>query len=226
MDLQLDGRVVVVAGGHGYIGSAIVRQLRSEGAVVIPASRRAPDGIVMDAGDDRSVQEAIEQVLREHGRLDALIVSAAPSARTLDPAKNSDPAQVLQAFEGKALTFLRLANAALPVMVEAGYGRIIGISGQNAFKTGNMTGSVRNAAVVIAGKNLADASAGTGVTVNIVSPGIVADEPVAAVPRGDSGQTSPAEIADVVAFLASPRSRGISGESIAIGHKLSGVSGL
>jgi hypothetical protein len=50
----------------------------------------------------------------------------------------------------------------------AGYGRIVGVSGQNAFLTGNVTGSVRNAVLIIAAKNLADRVAGSGVTVNTV----------------------------------------------------------
>lgn len=226
MDLQLTDRTILVAGGHGYIGQAVVQRLRAEGAIVVPASRHAPDGLVLDATDDDSVRTAIESILAEHGRIDGLVVAAAPSARTLDSSKNNDPRQVAQAFEGKVLTFLRLANAVLPVMHNAGFGRIVAVSGQNAFKTGNLTGSVRNAALVIAAKNLADEAAGSGVTVNVVSPGIVSDDPHAEVKRGDSGETSPLEIADLIAFLLSPLARAISGESIAVGHRLRGASGL
>ena len=57
---------------------------------------------------------------------------------------------VLEAVDAKALGFLRVANAALAVMTASGYGRVIGVSGQNAFLTGNVTGAVRNAALIIA----------------------------------------------------------------------------
>jgi NAD(P)-dependent dehydrogenase (short-subunit alcohol dehydrogenase family) len=226
MDLQLEDRVVLVVGGHGLLGSAIVDRLRAEGATAVPASRHAPDGIVMDAASDDSVAAAFARIEADHGRLDGVVVAAAPSARTLDPDRNSDPAQVLAAIDGKALTFLRVANAALPRMVDAGYGRIVGISGQNAFMTGNVTGSIRNAALIIAAKNLADAVAGSGVTVNAVSPSIVSDDPSTEVERGRSGEAAPTDTADLVAFLLSPLAGRISGESIAVGHRMRGVIAL
>jgi len=226
MDLGLQERSILVVGGHGFIGRAIVERLRAEGAHAIPASRHAPDGIVMDAADDASVTAAFERIVAEHGRLDGVVVTAAPSARTLDPSRNSDPAQVLEAFDGKALTFLRVANAAIPLMRAAGYGRIVGISGQNAFLTGNLAGSVRNAALIIAAKNLADALAGTGVTINAVSPGTVVEEPSPEVGIAKGGQSRPTDIAALTAFLLSPLAGAISGESIAVGHRVLGTTHL
>ena len=138
-----------------------------------------------------------------HGRLDGLVVAAAPSAQTLDASRNSDPVQVLDAVDAKAMTFLRLANAVVPIMTESNYGRIVGVSGQNAYLTGNVTGAVRNAAMIITAKNLADELAGSGVTVNTVNPGTVSANPSVAVEPGRGGESSPDEIADLVAFLVS-----------------------
>ncbi|WP_133767177.1 SDR family NAD(P)-dependent oxidoreductase [Amnibacterium kyonggiense] len=225
MDLQLQDRVALVVGGAGLIGSAVVERLRTEGAVVVVASRHAADGVVLDGRDDESVRRAVAAVLEEHGRIDALVVSAAPSAQTLDPARNSDPDQVIDAFDAKALVFLRIANAVVPAMRDAGYGRIVVLSGQNAFVTGSITGSVRNAATIVIAKNLADSLAGTGVAVTAVSPGIVSEQPEAEVRPGAGGQSSPEQIADLVAFLTSPLSA-VSGESIAIGHRVRGVTTL
>lgn len=222
MDLQLRDRVVLVVGGEGFIGSAVVARLREEGATVIPASRHTEDGIVMDARDDASVAAGVARLLEEHGRLDAVVVTAAPSAQTLDPSRNSDPAQVAEALDAKALAFLRVANAVIPAMTAAGYGRIVGISGQNAFMTGNITGSVRNAALNIIGKNLADQLAGTGVAVTTVNPGMVYEQPSAEVAAGRPGESSPDQIAALVAFLVSPLSA-VSGESVAVGHRVLGV---
>ena len=189
---------------------------------MIVASRKGGGGIAMDASSDASVKAAIDDIVREHGRLDAVVVSAAPSAQTLDASRNGDPAQVAEAFDAKALVFLRVANAVIPRMRDAGFGRIVGVSGQNAFVTGNITGSIRNAALIIAAKNLADELAGTGVTVTTVSPGIVSEHPKDAVEPGKGGESSPTQIADLVAFLISPLSA-VSGESIAIGHRVRGA---
>jgi NAD(P)-dependent dehydrogenase (short-subunit alcohol dehydrogenase family) len=223
MDLQLQDHVALVVGGAGFIGSAVADRLRAEGATVVVASRTATDGVALDARDDESVRAAVASVLAEHGRIDALVVTAAPSAQTLDPTRNGDPAQVMDALDGKALVFLRLANAVIPAMRDAGYGRVVVVSGQNAWITGSITGSVRNAATILIAKNLADSLAGTGVTVNAVNPGTVKSEPETAVQPGSPGQSSPQQIADLIAFLASPISA-VSGESIAIGHRVRGAT--
>ena len=132
MNLGLRGHVALVVGGTGLIGRAIVERLRTEGATAVAAARHVVDGITLDAQDSASVTAALKQVIEQHGRLDALVVAAAPSAQTLDASRHADPDQVLAAVNAKAMSFLRLANAALPIMVRAGYGRIVGVSGQKS----------------------------------------------------------------------------------------------
>lgn len=221
MDLQLSDRVALVVGGTGFIGSAVADTLRAEGATVVTAARGGGADVVLDASDDTSIERALARVLDEHGRLDAVVVTAAPAAQTLDQSRLDDPVQVAEAVEGKAMAFLRVANAVIPTMREAGFGRIVGISGQNALLTGNITGSVRNAALLVAAKNLADDLAGTGVAVNVVNPGPVSESPSTEVEPGKPGESSPQQIADLVTFLVSPRSS-TSGESISTGHKVRG----
>lgn len=224
MDLELKDRVALVVGGKGYIGAAVADRLRDEGAIVVVASRSADgsdDSVSLDTADQASVDAGVARVLEQHGRIDALVVTAAPSARTLDPAKKSDPEQVATAIDGKALGFLRVANAVLPVQREAGFGRVVVISGQNAYLSGNITASLRNTAVSVIAKNLADEYAGTGVAVTVVNPGTVTDDPAAEVQRGAGGESSPQQIADLVAFLSSPLSA-LSGESVSIAHRVLG----
>lgn len=225
MDLQFTERVVLVVGGTGKIGTAVVERLSAEGATIVSASRSGSSDLVMDASDDQSVAEGLQKLIAERGRLDAVVVTAAPAAHTLDPSRNSDPDQVSAAVAAKALAFLRVANAAIPFMREAGFGRIVGISGQNAYLTGNITGSVRNAALIVVAKNLADELAGTGVLVNTVNPGFVTADPSTDVQVGRAGESTPQQVADLVAFLASPLAA-TSGESIAVGHRARGVTAL
>ncbi|MGN7800136.1 SDR family NAD(P)-dependent oxidoreductase [Leifsonia sp. 22587] len=224
MDLQFSDRVVLVVGGTGFIGSAVVDRLRAEGATVVVASRNASaDGVALDASDEDSVRRGVDEVLERHGRIDGLVVTAAPPAQTLDPARSSDPEQILSAVDGKALSFLRVARAVIPAMRDAGFGRIVAISGQNAYISGNITAVVRNASTILIAKNLADELAGTGVAVNVINPGLVTETPSAEVAPGRGGESSPDQIADLVAFLTSPRSA-VDGESIAIGHRMLGTT--
>lgn len=221
MDLRLQDRVALVVGGAGYIGTAVTDRLRTEGATVVVASRTATEGVSLDTADQASVDAAVARVLDEHGRIDVLVVTAAPAAGTLDPDRRSDPDQVASAIDGKALGFLRVANAVLPVQRAAGFGRVVVVSGQNAYLSGNITTSLRNAATNVIAKNLADETAGTGVTVNVVNPGTVTDTPSATVRPGAGGESSPQQIADLVAFLCSPLSV-VSGESVSIAHRVLG----
>jgi NAD(P)-dependent dehydrogenase (short-subunit alcohol dehydrogenase family) len=223
VDLGLDSRVALVVGGTGYIGTAVADRLRQEGATVLTSSRSGGD-LRIDGADTTSIEAGLAEVIRVHGQVDVLVVAAAPSAATLDPATLSDPDVVLDGVAAKAMTFLRLARAVLPAMREAGHGRVIAVSGQNAYLTGNIVGSVRNAALIVAAKNLADEYAGSGVTVNVVNPGTVVDDPSTDIAPARGGESSPAQIAALVAFLASDAAAAISGESISTGHKVRGIA--
>lgn len=219
MDLGLQNRVALVVGGTGRIGSATARQLVAEGATVVLAARDAGklsalatelgvDSVVLDAADDTSVANAIDEVLARHGRIDVAVLTAAPPAATLDSARDLEAAHLLDAISGKSIGFLRVATALLPHMTAAGYGRIVGVSGQIARMT----------------TTLADSAAGTGVTVNVVNPGPVLDDTAHPAPeRGRPGESSYADVAALIVFLTSQAAGSISGEEIAAGHKLLGV---
>lgn len=236
MDLGLRDRVALVVGGSGYIGRAVAATLHREGAQLVIAGRdperlaaaRASigdevDTIVVDTGDVATIDEAIAQILATHGRLDIVVNSAAPAAQTLDPALDRDPAQLLSAIDTKAIGALRVAEAALPHLLERGFGRIISIGGQLSRRTTSATASVRNTVLEVLSKSLADSVAGSGVTINVVQPARVSDTPSPEVKLAQGGDTSPTQIADVIAFLASEQAAGISGEMVAVGHRLLGV---
>lgn len=236
MDLGLTDRVVLVVGGAGYLGREIARAFVAEGARVILGGRtaatldavaaelgRGTTTVVLDTRDAASAQAAVDTVLASHGRLDVLVNTAAPAAGTLDPARDRDAAQVLDAIDGKAMGYLRVTEAAVPVMRAAGFGRIIQVSGQNAWLSTSVTAAARNAVVNTSAKVIADDLAGSGVTVNVVNPGNVKDAPSSDVAVGRGGESSPAQIAALVTFLASDAAAAISGESIAVGHRVRGV---
>lgn len=242
MDTGLAHRTALVVGGSGYIGRAVATALAAEGADVVLAGRtesRLTDAaaeitagiaegggtvgtIVLDAQDDASVASAIAEVVGRTGRIDVLVNTAAPPAGTLDPALDADPASLVAAIEGKAIGYLRVMNAVLPRMREAGYGRVVNVSGQNARLTIGVTPSTRNAAVSTISKSLADSLAGTGVTINVVDPGLVTDEPSTEVRLARGGDSTPQQVAALIVFLASEAAGAISGETVAVGHRALG----
>lgn len=236
MDLGLTDRVVLIVGGAGYLGREIARAFVAEGARVILGGRTAATldavagelgggttTVILDTRDAASSQAAVDEVVATHGRLDVLVNTAAPSAGTLDSARDRDAEQVLDAIDGKAMGYLRVTEAAVPVMRAAGFGRIIQVSGQNAWLSSSVTAAARNAVVNTSAKVIADDLAGSGVTVNVVNPGNVKDEPGHEVAIGRGGESSPAQVAALVVFLASHAAAAISGESIAVGHRVRGV---
>jgi NAD(P)-dependent dehydrogenase (short-subunit alcohol dehydrogenase family) len=120
-------------------------------------------------------------------------------------------------------------------MVERGWGRIINISGMAARQTGSVTGSIRNVAVAAMTKNLAEELGPKGINVTVVHPGLTITETSPerfrdmAAASGRDPETIEAEIgsrvsigrvvradevADVIAFLASPRSIALNGDAI------------
>jgi len=242
MELGLQGRVALVAGGTGLIGRAVAELLHAEGAVVVLGARderrlaetagaiAAAGGpevgtVVLDTTDPASVDAAVAAIGAQHGPVEVLVNTAAPSASTLDPDRAEDPEQVLQATSDKAMGYLRMTNAVLPAMREAGWGRVVQLGGMHTYLTASTTAATRNAAVVTAAAVLADSLAGTGVTVNVVHPGPVVDEPSTEVGVGATGDSTPAQVAALVVFLASEPAGAISGESVTVGHKQRGFVG-
>ncbi len=134
--------------------------------------------------------------------------------------------------------YIRTARAVAPQMQARGWGRIVNISGLATRQSGNTVGSIRNVAVAALTKNLADELGPSGINVTVVHPGLTRTErtggagggPGPGAGRGRSvilqrmaeGNSirhlvDAAEVADVVAFLASPKSVAINGDAIAAG---------
>jgi NAD(P)-dependent dehydrogenase (short-subunit alcohol dehydrogenase family) len=140
--------------------------------------------------------------------------------------------------------YLRTAREVAPHMIAAGWGRIINISGLAARSTGSIVGSMRNVAVAALTKNLADELGPKGINVTVVHPGLTRTEktaPLVAARAASAGvsegeieqrmagniligrMVDAAEVADIVAFLASPRSVAINGDAIACGGGVRGA---
>jgi NAD(P)-dependent dehydrogenase (short-subunit alcohol dehydrogenase family) len=135
---------------------------------------------------------------------------------------------VLDDFNVKVVGYLRVARAAAPhLLASARQGRaarIINIGGLAAYRTGRIAATLRNVGVGALTKTLADELGPQGVQVFAVHPGATRTERTdeAAAARAAKANTiarivDAVEIADLVSFLASPRSAALNGSGLHAG---------
>jgi NAD(P)-dependent dehydrogenase (short-subunit alcohol dehydrogenase family) len=233
--LAREGAVVTVAARHDVDAIA---------ADIAAATSGTVHGVVIDSRDDASVQAGVAAAIVTMGGVDILINTAASpwnASKNTVASRTSDDA-MREEFEEKVLGYLRSARAVAPHLVAQGWGRIINISGLGARKSGSVAQTVRNISVAAITKNLADELGPHGVNVTVVHPGATlteaVDERVAAqVAAGESRAdveramarnilgriVTPSELADVITFLASPRSVAITGGAVDAGGGTPGV---
>ncbi|MDN5920110.1 MAG: SDR family oxidoreductase [Pseudonocardia sp.] len=199
-----------------------------------------------DTADDASVREMVAAVADRLGGVDVLVNAAARPAGPgpLPGLSELTDDDVRVELETKLLGYLRCARAAAPLMTEQGWGRIVNISGLNARRSTSLVGSVRNVAVASMTAALAQELGPRGVNVTVVHPGLTVTGRIPgmiAERARDRGvdeatvraeldatttigrMTTAHEVADVVAFLASPRSVAINGDAVAAGGGSPGV---
>jgi 3-oxoacyl-[acyl-carrier protein] reductase len=241
MDLQLKGRPCLVTGASQGIGKGAARILAEEGCrLAILARREALLNEFADeieaAGADRPVVIAADATLPDAAEkirdrvYDAfgspdILVNAAGGSRPVPWDADDDIWQ-----EGMNLNFdtlRRLTNAFMPGMRAQKYGRIINITGASEPFNVNVAGTAK-AAVHFWAKGLSRDVAKDGVTVNCLPPGRINSEQILTrlhadpterakfieqnVPIGFFGE--PEDMGYLIAFLASPRARYITGEVI------------
>jgi 3-oxoacyl-[acyl-carrier protein] reductase len=218
-DHRFSGRVALVTGGSSGIGLATAERLLREGARVATLDLNAggPGGALALAGNvaaSGEVEAAVAQVEAELGPVDVLVCSAGVPGRSLRTVEVDDAEwKHVLAVNADGVFFCN--RAALPGMVERGYGRIVNMA-SIAGKEGNPMAaaySASKAAVIAMTKSIAKDVARTGVLVNCVAPAVI-DTPilegiteehvgymVERIPMGRMGTAD--EVAALVCWLAS-----------------------
>jgi 3-oxoacyl-[acyl-carrier protein] reductase len=225
--MRFQGQTAIVTGAARGIGEAIARRLASEGAAVVIAdvdeaaaaatAKSIGEQAVaqrLDVTDRVSWDEAVRMAVDRWGRIDALINNAGIAGR-------SAPIWELSVDEWRQVIDIDLTGvflgcrAVIPVMIEAGSGRIVNIA-SIAGKEGNPNAvpySAAKSGVIGLTKAVAKEVATRGVLVNAVAPAVIQTpilEQVSAehiaymtsrIPMGRVGK--PEEVAALVAFLCS-----------------------
>ncbi|HXU91879.1 MAG TPA: 3-oxoacyl-ACP reductase family protein [Methylomirabilota bacterium] len=226
---RLDGRTAIVTGAARGIGRAIARRLAAEGARVavnyktseqaakdvveeITAAGGQAFAIQADVCDVAASRGVVRRVLEVWGRLDILVNNAGITRdRSLRKLTDDD---WLAVIENNLHSVYLCTTAAVPAMIEQGYGRIVNISSYvgQAGNFGQANYAASKGGIIAFTKTAAIELAKFNVTVNAIAPGFtrtdmlakvapeIQEQIKARIPMGRFGE--PDEIAKVVVFIA------------------------
>jgi 3-oxoacyl-[acyl-carrier protein] reductase len=241
-DETLRGRVVLVTGsGHG-IGAALVRAAADRGARVVVNCRQNARGAETLAAEIRkgggdalafkadvaSADEAralVDEVVRNWGRVDVLVNTVGHFA--WKPVADMEPEEWRSVIASNLDSVFQMCRLVLPHMRRRHWGRIVNLGAVGSEHTCGepqvAAYAAAKAAVVTLSKSLALEEARCGITVNVVSPGILqeAGEGKAAaaalgdrVPMGHAGRVE--DVVRAVLFFCSPAADYVTGQVMAV----------
>lgn len=236
---SFDGRVALVTGAAGNIGFAICRRLAAHGVkvaacdlqVATVAERMRP--LVAEGADIRAyamdvtcradVFAAVASVLADFGKIDILVNNAGVwehrDVKGRQRFEEMEPAEWRRLLDIDVAGVFHVTQAVLPEMLKNGYGRIVNltsIAGEVGLP-GYADYAAAKAGMIMLTKTLAMENAKRGVTVNCVSPGMVAVGEVKPTPATWIGREGGAdEMARAIVFLAADESGFITGVDIPV----------
>ena len=244
MSQYLAGQVAIVTGAGRGIGRAIAERLIADGASVMVCdldgelAERAshafgcPDRCAAFGGNlarEAEARDLVDQTLARFGRIDILVNNA--GGGILRPFLNHTPETLTETIDRNLWTAIWCSWLVLPVMKAAGYGRIVNI-GADSVRNGLPDHAAYNAAkggMHGMTTGLAREFAREGITVNTVAPCAVRtpqfdevavanpaliEAAVSIIPMGRPG--TEAEVASMVAYLASPEATFVTGQVISV----------
>lgn len=244
MSTDFTGLVAIVTGGASGIGAAITRRLRADGARVAvfdlnPEGAEADLAVRVDVADDATVVAGVRRVLDELGRLDIVVNNAGIGAQG-DVATNSDD-EWHRVLNVNVVGMARVSRAALPHLRNSPSAAIVNTASvaATAGLPQRALYSASKGAVLALTRAMAADHLAEGIRVNAVSPG-TADTPwvgrlldAAADPAAERAAlearqphgrlVSADEIADAVAYLASPAAGSTTGTALEVDGGMSGL---
>lgn len=195
MDLGLDGKIALVAGGSSGLGLATAKELAAEGAHVAIGARdrdrlaaaelavkRVARGRVqatsVDIADPELARHWVEDVAASFGAMHVVLVSG--GSPPIGTASQFGPPDYQRAIDGVLLPAVNLALAALPHLKAAGWGRLLFVASETASvpMPALALSGVTRAGLVRFAQSLAAEVGRDGITVNVLAPGATRTEMV------------------------------------------------
>ena len=229
---RTSGRVAVITGGFGGLGQVVAAAAVERGfSVAIPAhttkppaglaDRLGPNALLLgnvDLADEAAAVSAMEAVMSRFGRIDVLLNIAGGFRWT--KIADSHAADLEFLFRINVQTAVNAVRAALPALKKSPAGRIVNVGAFSAERAGAGMGpyAASKAAVHRLTEALAEELKDQGITVNAVLPSTIdtaqnrADMPTADFSRW----VAPADLAEVMLFLASEKAKAVTGALIAV----------
>lgn len=206
MDLQLQGKHVLITGGSGGIGLACAHEFVREGCTVSLVGRdpqrveqarvslevdpKRAFGFSADLGDASSAQRVVDEAEHRGGPID-ILVNCAGAARRV-PFAELEPKAWHDAIQAKFLTYINVMDPLIKRMGARGTGAIVNIVGMGGKIpiTTHLAGGAANAALMLASAGLALAYGPKGVRVNAINPSRTSTDRLAQGVAADARQDS------------------------------------
>ena len=226
--MDLTGKIVLITGANGGLGTSVTRAFLDAGARVIGVSRSISDadftnerfsGMPAELSQGVQVRKLVDSVVAKWERLDGAIHLAGGFAGGQSVA-DTDDATLEKMLDMNYRSAFQVLRAVIPAMRRQGSGRIVAIGSRSAVEPQGMLGaySASKAALVSLIRTVARENSDRQITANVVLP-VTMDTPAnrAAMPDADfSKWIQPSQIASLLVHLTSDQGAAISGAVIPV----------
>src|SRR5258708_9149770 len=224
----MKGKVVLVTGADGGLGTHVTRAFLDAGDSVVGTSPRirqadfdGPNFVAVRAeiSSVAGAKALLDQAMARFGRLDVLAHTIGGFAGGQSVAETND-ATFQRMLDLNLNSFFHILRAAIPLLRKSGSGRLIAIGSRAALEPGAGVGaySASKAAMVSLVRTVAQENKDAGLTANVILPGTM-DTPAnrKAMPDADvSKWVQPASIASLMVWLASDAGKDVNGAVIPV----------